>query len=216
MRLLWCGVLAGPLFTLAFLLEGATRPDYSAIRHPVSGLALGPSGWTQIANFLVTGLLVLAYGIGVARALREDGREPFRGPMLIVLSGVGLVGSGLFVTVPVSGYPPGTPDVGDPTLQETLHDLFALPIFLGWPIAFFLFARRFAGWGEPTWRWYSLASGVLFLGLFVLTSVGFSQVPGFVEVGGLLQRATIVVGLAWLTLYAIHLLRASVRARVTT
>lgn len=209
--LLWCGVVAGPLFTVAFLLEGATRPDYSPIRHPVSSLALGPAGWTQTANFVVTGLLVVAYGIGIRRALREDGRRSFFGPLLIACSGIGLVGSGVFVTDPISGYPPGTPAVGDPTLTGSLHDLFALPIFLGWPIVFFVFARRFAGWGERRWVWYSLASGVAFVVLFVLASLGFSQVAGFAELGGLLQRATIVVGLAWLTLYAVHLLRAAKR-----
>jgi hypothetical protein len=68
--LLACGVIAGPLFVGAFLLEGATRADYDPLRHPLSSLALGDFGWTQIANFIVAGLLTLAFSIGLRRARR--------------------------------------------------------------------------------------------------------------------------------------------------
>jgi len=30
-----CGVIAGPLFVLVFLIEGAMTPDYDPQRHPV-------------------------------------------------------------------------------------------------------------------------------------------------------------------------------------
>jgi hypothetical protein len=63
--LLICGAIAGPLFTVAWLVEGATRADYSPLRHPVSSLALGEFGWTQVANFIVTGLLTLAFAVGL-------------------------------------------------------------------------------------------------------------------------------------------------------
>ena len=68
--LLACGAVAGPLFIVAFLIEGATRADYSPLRHPVSSLALGDAGWMQVVNFIVTGLLMLAYAVGLRRALR--------------------------------------------------------------------------------------------------------------------------------------------------
>ena len=50
--LLSCGAIAGPLFVLVFLVEGATRAGYDPLRHPVSSLALGDHGWTQIAEVL--------------------------------------------------------------------------------------------------------------------------------------------------------------------
>ncbi|MGB8388504.1 DUF998 domain-containing protein, partial [Mycobacterium sp.] len=56
--LLTCGVVAGPLFVVVFLIEGALQPDYSPMRQPVSSLSIGSMGWTQMANFLVTGLLM--------------------------------------------------------------------------------------------------------------------------------------------------------------
>jgi hypothetical protein len=68
--LLPCGVVAGPLFVAAFLVEGATRADYDPLRHPVSSLQLGGTiGWTQIANFIIAGLLTLGFALGVRSAL---------------------------------------------------------------------------------------------------------------------------------------------------
>jgi Protein of unknown function (DUF998) len=53
--LLVCGVVAGSLFVMTFIAEGATRADYSPLRHSISSLALGPSGWVQTVNFLAAG-----------------------------------------------------------------------------------------------------------------------------------------------------------------
>jgi hypothetical protein len=71
--LLACGAIGGPLFVIAFLVEGAIRADYNVLRHPVSSLALGEGGWMQIVNFIVTGLLMLAFAVGLRRALRPRG-----------------------------------------------------------------------------------------------------------------------------------------------
>ena len=46
--LLVCGAIAGPLFVVAFLIEGATRADYNPLRHPVSSLALGDDGEVEL------------------------------------------------------------------------------------------------------------------------------------------------------------------------
>lgn len=60
-----CGMAAGPVFTLAYLLEGASRVDYRPFRHPVSSLSLGRGGWAQTVNFLVPGLLSLIFAVGL-------------------------------------------------------------------------------------------------------------------------------------------------------
>jgi hypothetical protein len=116
--LLACGAIAGPLFTLASILEGATRAHYHPLRHPVSSLELGDFGWTQRANFLVAGGLTLAFAIGLRRALRPLGGSTW-GPLLVGAHAIGLLGAGIFVTDPVSGYPPGTPNHLEPTAART-------------------------------------------------------------------------------------------------
>jgi hypothetical membrane protein len=205
--LLACGAIAGPLFVVVFLIEGATRADYNPLRHPVSSLALGDDGWTQTANFIVTGLLMLAFAVGLRRALRPRGGS-WWGPLLVGIFAIGLLGAGIFPTDPVSGYPPGTPNQHVTyTTPGALHDLFSSLVFFGLPAACFVFARRFAKWGERGWALASALVGVAFIAGFFLSSVGFSQTAGFVDFGGLLQRITLAVGWGWLSLLAIHFLR---------
>jgi uncharacterized membrane protein len=208
--LLACGAIAGPLFTAAWAVEGATRAGYDPLRHPVSSLELGEYGWTQQANFMVAGVLTLGFAVGLRRALRPLGGS-FWGPLLVGAHGIGLLGAGIFVTDPVSGYPPGTPGhlQAYGSAHAALHDLFSVGTFIGLPVACLVLARRFAGWGERGWAAYSAASGVAFPVGTVLTSIAFNtQAEPLVEFGGLLQRATVTTGWAWQTLLAAHLLRA--------
>src|SRR5215831_15072028 len=106
--LLACGAIAGPLFVTAFVAQGAARPDYNPLRHSISTLALGSEfGWIQVLNFVVAGLLALAFAVGVRRVLQAQNGSTW-GPLLIGLYAVCLRGARFFVTAPDSGYSPGT------------------------------------------------------------------------------------------------------------
>src|SRR5580698_1895427 len=131
--LLRCGMWAGPAFTAVFLAEGTAREGYRQSRHPVSSLALGPRGWVQTANFVVTGAAFLAGAAGlrlagdrgagdrVAGGRVAGGRA---GPGLVAAAGAGLIAAAVFPTDPVRGYPPGTPDVlTAPSRVGTAHSL---------------------------------------------------------------------------------------------
>jgi Protein of unknown function (DUF998) len=202
--LLTCGVIAGPLFVVVFLLEGATLAKYDALRHPVSSLALGDLGWIQVANFIVSGLLTLAFAAGARRALQPSGGSTW-GPLLVAACGAGFFGAGIFATDPLGGYPPGTPERLQYSLPGALHQLFSTFYFVGLPAACFVFARSFAEWGERGWAIGSATAGVVFVVAFVLAAVGFSQTTGLASFGGLFQRIAIIVGEGWLSLLALHL-----------
>lgn len=191
--------IAGPLFITVFVLEGARRPGYQSLRHPVSSLALGSEGWVQVANFAVAGTLYLAGAGGLLRT--PDPLLGTRlGPALFGGVGLGLLGSAAFPTDPVSGYPPRTPETPtEPTPTMTVHSIAALPIFLGMPAAAFASARRFHRSGKPAWALYSAATGMSVLVTMGLAGAGFNQAPRLVNVAGLLQRAAIVTGFGWLT-----------------
>jgi uncharacterized protein DUF998 len=200
------GALAGPLFTLMWIIEGATRTGYNPLRHPVSSLALGDFGWMQIVNFIVAGLLTLAFAIGSWLTLRPQ-RGSTWGPLLIGVWAAGLLAAGIFVTDPVSGYPTGTPGLLlNRTTHGNLHDLFSLLGFLALTISCFVFASHFAAHRERGWMIYSILTGILFpIGIF-LASMAFGQNESLVAFGGLIQRVTVTLGWTWLTLLAIHLL----------
>jgi hypothetical membrane protein len=206
-RGLICGLIAGPLFVVVLFLEGVTRAHYSSLRHPGSSLALGDFGWLQDVNFIVAGLLTLAFAIGLRRSLRP-GPGATWGPLLISWWAIGLIGAGIFVTDPVSGYPPGTPNLVDhPTVHGSLHDLLSVPAFAALFVAFLVFARRFGKRHQYRWMVYSVVTAVVFAVAFGLSGVGFRQVSGLVDDAGLSQRVAVVAGWAWLTLLAVHLLR---------
>lgn len=195
--LLACGLIAGPLFVAVFLSEGWTRDGYDVFRHPVSSLALGPTGWTQTVNFLLCGALTIAFAVAVWRA--AAGRV---GAVLIAVWGIALVGAGLFVTDPVSGYPIGTPAVlAEYTTSGALHDGFSLPGFLALAAAQVVLARG----GSRRWLIYSLLSATAFVVCFLLASSGFAQTEPFVDVAGLFQRLAVITGFAWTVALAYRL-----------
>lgn len=205
--LLACGAIGPLLFIAVFLIAGAARANYDPLRHPISSLSLGELGWMQSVNFVVTGLLVQAFAVGMRLALRGS-RIGFWGPLLIGLVGIGLIGAGFFTTDPIGGYPPGTPLVAtERTTHGVLHDLFSLPVFTALPAACFVFARRFAKWGHRGWSIASLLAGVGMLVTFVLAGVGFNQTPGFADIAGVFQRLSIIIGFMWIALLAVYLLR---------
>jgi hypothetical protein len=198
--LLLCGLLAGPLFTLVYLVEGATREGYSAWRHPVSSLALGNGGWMQVVNFLMAGGLLIAHGIGLRCV---DGSRWL--PRLVSAVGVGLVGASVFACDPLSGYPPGTTARrSQPSVAGALHQLFSTPVFLGLPLACMVGARRPGG--GRMWTAYSIASCVAFVSTFAASSAGFAQLARFVAFGGLFQRIALSIGFGWVSVHAAHLL----------
>jgi hypothetical protein len=197
--LLRCGLAAGPVFVAVFLFEGAVREGYWPLRHPVSSLALGPRGWIQAGNFAVAGSLFLAGAAGLARA--DDPASSSRAaPALIGAAGAGLIGSAVFTTDPVSGYPPGTPDALT-RLSRTgaAHNLAAVPVFAGLPAAALVCGWRSSRAGQRGFGRYSAATAVTMLATMALAAAGFGQSPRLVPLGGLFQRASIITGFGWLT-----------------
>jgi hypothetical membrane protein len=200
-----CGVVGPPLFIGTFLVEGATRPGYNAWRNYVSSLATGEGGWVQIANFLVWGVLAIAFGLGVLR-LRIVGPG-----VLLLLYGAAIVATGIFVTDPGLGYPPGVPEVR--TTHGLLHSVAALAAFLLNAVAAAATAAHFVS--DPRQRGfvrYSALTGLVALTLFIASTV----VPVLEARGawpnaptGLVQRSSIIVGMAWFAVFAVRLVRAN-------
>ena len=102
--LLGCGAIGPPLFIAVFLIEGGISairpPGYNPLRHPVSTFAIGDFGWLQTVNFLVTGLLLLGFAMGVRLVLRRH-HGGIWAPVLIGLIAVGLIGAGVFTADPL-------------------------------------------------------------------------------------------------------------------
>jgi hypothetical membrane protein len=200
--LLACGAVGPLLFIVVFLVEGATRPNYSAWHNFVSSLSAGPGGWMQIANFVVCGVLALLFAVGLRRVL-NPGKGSTWAPILMGIFGLGLIGAGLFSTDPLLGYPPGAPSTV--TVHGALHNLFSLFVFASLVADCFVLARRFRG--NPAWRgWalYSVVTGILVVVFFIAADVAATPSPD--APAGLLQRVSIITGWGWMALVALRLM----------
>jgi hypothetical protein len=126
------------------------------------------------------------------------------------LYGLGLTASGIFVTDPQDGYPPGTPSghATTHTWHGTAHNAAGLVVFLALPALCFVVATWFAR-RERRWLWaaYSAATGIAMLALIQGLSIEGHA--------GLYQRLTIATGWSWLTVFALHLRRRT-RSRSAT
>jgi hypothetical protein len=198
--LLWGGIVGPILFTVVYTLDGIYLPGYDAIKRPTSDLSLGLNGWIQITNFILLGILM----IGLAIAVRSS-RSPLSNskwiPRLICIFGVGLVISGIFLTDPTPGYPPGLV-VASFTLHGVVHQIGSLLAFGSLLIVCFVAARYL--WRSPGWHgWaiYSLMSGLLMM----VSLAGFGLAMSMGGPAGILERCAGSIGLAWITLTAVRL-----------
>lgn len=197
------GMVAGPFYVLVSLTQALIRDGFDLTRHDWSLLANGSGGWVQIANLILTGLMVVAAAVGYHRALRGGvGRRWV--PWLLGVFGAGMVGSGIFRADPMAGFPAGTPD-GPPvtfTVHGLLHAVCGGIGFLALIIAAFVLAERFRREGRRGRSAFSIVTGVGFLAGFVGIASG-SGTPAIV----LAFVAAIVLALGWLSSTSAHLYR---------
>lgn len=208
--LLACGTIASMMFVLVFLIDGATRNGYNPVYHPVSALSLGERGWIQVTNFVLSGLLMTAFAVGLRRALRS-GKGAVWGPLWISLFGIGLVFSGLYDMDPMQNYPPGSPSgvSSEVSRHHLVHDIWGIVVFLSLPFTILVVARKF--FKSPRnlgWAVYSLLAGLATLVLFFVFGTAWENDS---PVGGLIQRVTLIIGLSWVFLVSIKLRKSAAK-----
>ena len=195
--LLTAGVIAGPLFLTAAAAQVVTRGGFDLGQHPISLLALGDLGWIQIGNFVITGLLVIAFAVGVGRVLR-DGRGSRWIPRFLAGFGLGLIVAGAFVADPENAFPAGTPDgaASAITWHGILHGVGAGLAFDSLIVACILLALRLK---KARQRIGALASAAVALALLVVPApVSTDGLSIRLAVAALIAFATTSVLAAWL------------------
>ncbi|RLV57194.1 DUF998 domain-containing protein [Aeromicrobium phragmitis] len=189
MGLTMLGAAASVGFLLVFTLDGWTRPGFSARRHPVSALALGPRGWLQTANFIVCGVasVIAAFGLRTVSDWTA---------LAVAAAGLALIASGIWRMDPMRGYPPGAPahvPLSETSTSHRIHDVAGMGVFGALPIAALLTALADV---DPWLRWYSVVTAVvtaILLGVF--GTAWERDTPN----AGAWQRLLIVAGWSWLT-----------------
>lgn len=189
------GIVAPLLFLAVAITHGLLRADHSLVSMPISALAAGSSGWIQDTNFIVTGLLMVAFAAGIHRGARQS-RAGVIGPAFLALSGLGLIWAGIF---------PATDATGAFQENRPLHMIAAFLAFPGAGIGLLVLSRRLRR--DPEWRGlaaYGLTAGTGILALFIATGalVVRPEVPlhaywGLAQLALLAVWFPCVIALAW-------------------
>jgi len=134
------------------------------VQLPISALSAWPWGWLQNLNFFVFGLLMIAFAVDLHRGMRSY-RRGIIGPVLLVLSGIGVLIAGAFPWQRVGGE----------FIVPAGHLAGAALTFLGAGTGLIAISRRMTS--DRRWRSvasYVLASGVTIVALFLLI-MGFAR-----------------------------------------
>jgi hypothetical protein len=129
---------------LVSLAQALTRDGFDLTWHAWSLLASGELGWIQVANFTLTGAMLVAFVVGLHRVL-AGGRGGRWAPRLIGAFGLGMALSALVLRAePAQGFPPGAPQQPQLTWHGALHYPVAGIAFLSLVVACFVLAADLA------------------------------------------------------------------------
>ena len=191
-------MLAGPLYLVVGIAQALLREGFSFARHPLSVLANGPGGWVQTANFVITGLMVVAAAIGFRDALAPKSRAL---SVFLGAFGASMLAAAVFRADPMDGFPVGTP-LGPPTSMSTsalIHFAAGGLGFICLAVSCFLAARALSHLNSRTLARLSVVCGlIVLLGFF-----GTVAVPNVSPVLGI--WIAVVVGWTWLSVLSRHL-----------
>jgi len=130
-------------------------------------------------------------------------------PALIAGVGIGLIGSGLFVTDYVGDRRSERPDVKNrgpadaaptrPTRAGQMHNLCGIPVFAGIPVAGLAGAATAVRSRDYRWACYSAGSSTVMAGSFLLFGAAIRGRSRLRGKSGVFQRISIATGLGWLS-----------------
>jgi hypothetical protein len=134
--------------TVVSLAQALTRQGFDIGRHQWSLLENGDLGWIQIANFLLSGAMLVAFAVGLRRRL-APGVGSRWAPRLTAVFGVCLMAAGVFTADPALGFPAGTPEgPGQISWHGLLHFSAAGVGFTAIAATCFVIARRYTADGQ--------------------------------------------------------------------
>ncbi|MEP7348162.1 MAG: DUF998 domain-containing protein, partial [Gemmatimonadaceae bacterium] len=201
--LLGYGVLVGPFYLAVGLIQAFVRDGFDLMRHPLSVLANGAGGWVQTANFVLSGLMVIAAAVGFNRVLGPKARAV---SWFLGAFGVSMLVSSVFPADPMDGFPIGTPEGPPSSISTTglLHFVAGTLGFVSLSVSCFFAARAMSRRNAPSLARISFASGLgVVLGFF-----GGFLLPSM-SVGTLGIWFAVVVGWTWLAVISLHLYRVA-------
>ncbi|MDA0797314.1 MAG: DUF998 domain-containing protein [Chloroflexi bacterium] len=186
-----CGVAVPLVFSAMVIVGGVAQEGYSHASQAISELGRVEAGrpFVQNLNFIVTGILVIVFAIGLHHAPGLQGGA-MKGPVLI-----GVFGLVTAVAQPAFSCDPGC---GGATGMGLAHNVTGVASFLAVVAGIGFIGKRFRT--ADGWERYakpSLATAVAAL-VALLTWIIVSKIVGVDSVNGVLQRVFVGIVLLWI------------------
>jgi len=199
----WAGMLGPALFTLSFILNGHLQAGYNPVQRYISELSIGPLGWIQITGFLLLGLCIVLFSLGL-KACFPTGKASRAAPVLFMIIGVCYFFSGPFVTDPAAMFD------NQQTWQGTVHGILGAIVFSLSAAVCFVLWRRFRV--DAKWKPlapFTLVTGIVMFVLIVLMKIGQLQAGLLQTQAGVVQRCCLVLSYAWMMSVAYRMRKLS-------
>ena len=196
-----CGIAAPVLMLALWTVASLVRPGYDQLTQYGSELGTGSNAIIMNVNFVVTGLLITAFAVGLFLNI-QGGRWAQTGSILLFVFGAGEVAGGLFPC------DPGCP-IAAQSITQLAHNLDAVIAFVAIALAPLILSaglNRDQRWKD--YRSYSIVTGILALGLLSIFSAAALDYIGFV---GLFQRLFLAGPFLWIEIVARRLFQMSGR-----
>ena len=189
-KLLSIGGFIGPIIYVIILsILGYLEPGYNHTTQYMSELAAvnAPNMfWMNLFGFILLGILLIGFGFTLDKNIKKN-RWGFIGPYLIIVSGVGLVLTGLF---------PCDPGCENTSLVGLYHGLWAFIAqfaLIGAPFFMFFRLRHDNQWSNYQWISMGFFISGITLGLIYKSYL-------FDEYVGLLQRISFGIPFLWVVI----------------
>ena len=185
----WAGMLGPALFTISFTVNGFLQPGYEPARRYISELSIGPHGWIQIVSFMLLGICLILFALG----LRASFPRHKASSVLFMVIAVCYFFSGPFVTDPMAMFD------NQQTLHGTVHGILGAIVFSLSAASCFVLWRRFRA--DENWKSlsaFSLAAGIAMAVLIVLMKIGQLRAGPLADYAGVVQRCCLVTSYVWI------------------
>jgi len=196
------GITAPLLMLSLWTIASLMRPGYDQLTQYGSELGTGDNSIIMNINFLITGILIVSFSLGLLTSIRT-GFWSSTGSIFVGLFGIGEIATAAFPC------DPGCPLTNPQSLSQLVHNGIAAVAFTAIAVAPLQVSVRLKR--DKLWRnyrAYSLGTGFATLGLFITFSIAALYSLLYV---GLLQRLFLAIPFLWIELMAIHLLAVSNR-----
>ena len=195
------GIVGPIVLVLTDTIASLYTPGYKPIQESGSQLAFGPMRWVQATGFILFGLLLVMFAMGLYSSIHKH--AGLRASISIFM----FFGFSLFIIGAIPTDPTGAPH----TIHGIIHVGVAIVNTALSPITFFLIAPSLRA--DPRWEnlfVYTVLTGVL----ATVFTVGRLFLPAELSWFGLYERILTAYSIIWLEAMAIRLLRLSQRDRL--